>query len=89
MYKQIGEKIKGIAEGIFIVGVIASVAVAYVFWTGTKKILIGLLIVLVGIIASWLSTILLYGFGQLISTNEEIRDLLEKQNHIDREQPNT
>ena len=80
MFDNIGKKIKGVAGFVFILGSVASV----VYGLGTMMslsffsssygsgILLGILIIGVGILLSWLSVLLIYGFGELIEKTTEI-----------------
>ncbi|MBE6732538.1 MAG: hypothetical protein E7561_00875 [Ruminococcaceae bacterium] len=78
MYENIGGKIKGLAFGIFIVEAIA------VFISGSlimvlsydNGYLIGLLLVILGPIVAWLSSLVLYGFGELIVKVSKIEESL-------------
>ncbi len=67
MYDNIGGKIKGLAKVGFIVEAIAAVitGIALMALDG-DMILIGLLVMLLGPIVAWVSSWLLYGFGELI-----------------------
>ena len=75
MYNNIGEKIKGLAQGNFFVeagGAIIS-GLALIFnenWWG-------IFIILGGPIVAWVSSWLLYGFGQLISNSDEVVSMMK------------
>ena len=67
MYDNIGEKIKGLARVMFIVEAIAAVITGIALMGSDEDmILIGLLVMVVGPIVAWVSSWLLYGFGELI-----------------------
>ncbi|OLA93426.1 MAG: hypothetical protein BHW64_06815 [Candidatus Melainabacteria bacterium LEY3_CP_29_8] len=69
MYNNIGNKIKYLAKTAFIVGAIISVIIGILLITaGLNGIItpVGVLILFVGPFISWLSSWLLYGFGELI-----------------------
>jgi hypothetical protein len=65
MLKNIGEKIKMVAVISFLLGVLASIIAAIVLFT-QELVGIGFLVLVCGSIASWLSCIAFYGFGELI-----------------------
>jgi hypothetical protein len=65
MFEDIGEKIKIVAVISFLLGVLASIIAAIVLFT-QELVGIGFLVLICGSIASWLSCIAFYGFGELI-----------------------
>lgn len=65
MYDNIGEKIKGLAKVMFIVEAIAAVIGGLVLLVD-KFLAIGLLTLFLGPVVAWVSSWLLYGFGELI-----------------------
>ena len=73
MYDNIGEKIKGLGKAAFIVEVIVAAIVGIALLASDEDlILTGLLVLLVGPIVAWVSSWLLYGFGELIDRVCEI-----------------
>ncbi len=67
MYDNIGGKIKGLAKAGFIIGTIAYVLMGMgLMATDEGMIPIGLLFWVIGPLLSWVSSWLLYGFGELI-----------------------
>ncbi len=80
MFENIGEKIKSLAKictyiGIAIFMMLEIVAIALI-----KNIFIGLIITGVGFFISWISSFLLYGFGEIISQSQIIANNTIKQN---------
>ena len=73
MYENIGSKIKGLAKTLFIieaiVGVISGIVIASTVWDG---VVIGILVMVVAPILAWASSLVLYGFGELIDKVCEI-----------------
>ena len=68
LYKNIGEKIKGWAKWVFIVGAISSIigAIGMLFSAEDGWMLIvGVLTLVVGPLVAWVSSWLLYAFGQI------------------------
>ena len=69
-YNNIGEKIKGLAIASFIVEAIGAVITGIILVANEEAY--GILIVLFGPIVAWVSSWLLYGFGELISKTCDI-----------------
>ena len=81
MFEDVGKKIKGLATVIFIINAIIFTIIGFiVMGFGIEDsllwILIGFLIIGVGLFISWLSIILLYGYGELIDKTSDIYDIL-------------
>ena len=73
MYENIGSKIKGLATTIFVIEALASVVVGIVLLaTDEALVLFGLMSLIGGPIVAWVSSFLLYGFGELIDKASEI-----------------
>ena len=82
MYENIGKKIKGLAWATFIIGAAASVIVAIIFFSNASDVYLeefksvyittGVLWLLIGPIVSWVSSWMLYGFGELIDKVTDI-----------------
>ena len=71
LYQNIGEKIKRWAIVIFIVEAIASVIGAIVIMVSAEDywiLIVGLLVLFVGPLVAWVSSWLIYGFGELLDT---------------------
>ena len=68
MYDFIGDKIKGLAKAIFIVEAIGAITTGVILLF--NGILWGLLILFLGPIVAWVSSWLIYGFGQLIDNSD-------------------
>lgn len=72
-YDNIGGKIKGLAKLIFAILAIAAVITGFVLMAQDEDmILIGLLVVVFGPIVAWVSSLFLYGYGQLIENSDII-----------------
>lgn len=81
MYDNIGGKIKGLAKASFIVVAIAAVITGIVLMVADEDlILYGLLVLIVGPIIAWVSSWLLYGFGQLIENSDIIAEEYNRKN---------
>lgn len=65
MFNNIGKKLMGVASVFTTLGIIASIIIGIIF-LAEEEVLIGLIIIALGSFVSWLSSLALYGFGQLI-----------------------
>lgn len=73
MYDNIGGKIKGLAKAVFIVEAIAAVIAGIALVAIDEDlILYGVLTLILGPAVAWVSSWLLYGFGELIDKVCEI-----------------
>ena len=73
MYDNIGGQIKGLAKAVFIVEAIAAVITGIALMASDEDMIpIGLLVMVVGPLVAWVSSWLLYGFGELIDKVCEI-----------------
>jgi len=73
MYDNIGGKIKGLAKASFIVAAIAEVITGIALMATDEDLIgYGLLVMFVGPIVAWVSSWLLYGFGELIDKASDI-----------------
>ena len=82
MFKDIGYKIETVASVVCAIGIIISLMAGFVLVVEHNQMLIGLIIALGGILVSWLSTILIYGFGTLVRTNEEMKNKIDNLTEI-------
>jgi hypothetical protein len=78
MFNKIGEKIKILAIVICIVGIVASLFVGLLF-IADDEILLGITTIVVGVLASWVSVFVLYGFGHLVENSEKMVELQKLQ----------
>lgn len=75
MHDNIGGKIKVLAKGLFIAVTIATVTTGIALMAISKKYLsYGLLVMILGPIIAWISSLMLYGFGQLIENSDTIAE---------------
>ena len=75
MFDNIGSKIKSLAQVVTIIGVIASVVLGIIFIANAG--FVGLIVMLIGILLSWVSSFITYGFGQLIENSDEMVRLMK------------
>ena len=86
MFKNIGGKIKLLAKIICIVGIALSclIGLARITIADRYMLLTGIAIAPIGSVISYLVSVFIYGFGELIETNREILKTLspeEKRNY--------
>ena len=80
MFTNVGGKIKGLAKFICYLGIIASVISGAVLiyrstqiYYGREQLLIsGIVTIALGSLVAWLSSLGLYGFGQLVESTESM-----------------
>ena len=72
MFKNIGGKIKGVAQFVTWLGIMASVVIFLIL--KNDNVLLGFVLLIVGCVGSWLSSLCLYGFGQLIENSDIIAE---------------
>lgn len=73
MYDNIGEKIKGLAKFFAIVlGIGLAILGGYIMSIDEELILPGLIVFIVGPLIAWISSWLIYGFGELIEKTSAI-----------------
>ena len=89
MYKNIGKKIKAFAVIVTVILMLASVVgglilivqgidiVDYHEETGLSLILFGIASIIVGCLVAWISSFVLYGYGQLVDNTDKMVKLLE------------
>ena len=79
MFSNIGSKIKNLAQVVTWIGIIACVVWGLVLMvTDEELIFVGLMIALLGSLISWVSSFVLYGFGQLIENTDKLVENLKK-----------
>jgi len=81
MFDDIGGKIKGLAKLYCWTGIIASVIGGIGLMVSAEDgtlLIIGVLVVGLGSVASWVSSFVLYGFGELVDSTESIYYLVHK-----------
>lgn len=74
----VGDSITGLGKTVCAIGIIASFIIGIIFLCSDEHlVVVGFLIMALGSFLSWLSTLLLRGFGQLVSDTAIIRQLLQ------------
>ena len=73
MYDNIGKKIKGLATVIFILEALTALISGIAFMAiDDDMIWLGVLTIIIGPVFAWISSWLLYGFGELIDKTADI-----------------
>ena len=79
MFANIGNKIKAVAVAVCWIGIIISLLAGVIMLgSGEDLILPGLLTAALGALGSWVSSLFLYGFGELIVKVTEIEKNMRK-----------
>lgn len=76
MFENPGGKIKGLAVASFVVEALGSFIMGIVLWEDLEAL--ALLIMLGGILVAYATALLLYGFGELVESTAQTRDLILK-----------
>ena len=81
MFSNIGNKIKGLAITLTVLGIITSIIYGIIVASTASElsgfaknagVIGGLLIIVVGSVLSWIGSLVLYGFGQLVESAQNI-----------------
>lgn len=76
MFNNIGKKLKTLAEIVCTLGIVASILSAFVIWGQNSRynstIFIGILVLVLGSLSSWIGSFFTYGFGELIENLETL-----------------
>lgn len=77
MYDNIGGKIKGLAKWVCIIGsiIMAIPGISFIM-QGEDFILVGILLLVLGPVICWISSWMLYGFGELIEKTSNIEQIV-------------
>ena len=71
MYDNIGGKIKTLAMVQCFIGAVISIIIGFVLIM-EKAALLGLLVMVMGVVCSWILSFLIYGFGELVENTAQI-----------------
>lgn len=77
MFDNIGNKIKSVASFICVVNIIVD-CILGLFLIFSGGVLLGLFLIVIGALISWVNSFLLYGFGELIATTQANNRILEQ-----------
>lgn len=78
MFDNIGGKIKTLAQVVTWIGIIASVISGFAIMSIDEEIFVGLIVMIFGALMSWVSSFVLYGFGQLVENSDKLVKLSKK-----------
>lgn len=82
MYENIGNKIKGLAKFLFIIAAIVFLIIGFVLLSLNGELLaISLILIFFGPLIAWISSWILYGFGQLIENTSIIAQQYNTKNN--------
>ena len=93
MFENIGGKIKGLAKFIFwVISIISIIGGGVIIFTGLANsdsdssskiasIVVGILSAVGGVLLAWIQNFLLYGFGELVDSNQKILRIMENRNN--------
>ena len=81
MYDNISEKIKSLAGATFALGAFMSIilGVWLISIEHTITVPLGIIIIVVGPVASWASSWMIYGFGELIENTSDLKSSVQPQ----------
>ena len=86
MFDNIGGKIKGVARVFCWIGIIASLLIGLIMMVtgfntprGDMMVVIGLAVMIVGSLLSWVGSLVTYGFGELVQNSCIQTELAVKQ----------
>ena len=79
MYSNIGNKIKVLAKISFLFNTVLSIFLAFLFFA-IEFIVVGTVTLILGPIIAWISSWLLYGFGEIVSLLNSINCKLDNTN---------
>jgi len=73
MYDNVGAKIKGLAKYVAWIFICISILIGFILVAlGEDVAFVGVLVMVVGPVLAWLSSLGLYGFGQLIENTDKL-----------------
>ncbi len=76
MFDNIGKKIKGLAKAVTFIGILLSILLGMLYLVNSD-VPSGILTIVLGCLGSWLGSLVLYGFGELVDCVQRIADSLE------------
>ena len=81
MFNRVGKKIKGLCVAVTVIGIIASFIIGLTMIieaaksrNSTAGIIIGILVIVLGSLESWLISLFSYGYGQMIDSLQNIEE---------------
>lgn len=84
MYNNIGNKVKGLAIFVFVIGAIGSLVSAIVMWA-TDNVTAGFGVLIGGCLSAWIGSWVIYCIGDTnVKTTELTEQIMDLQNDVDR-----
>ena len=79
MYNNVGAQIKsvGVVFAVFL-GIMSFIAGVSCFFLGAIGVIIGLFVMFIGIFMAWVTSIFIYGFGQLVENSDKLVEMNTK-----------
>jgi len=74
MFDDIGNKIKKLAKILTWVGIALSIVIGIMIWS--QSFIWGLITMILGALASWVGSFILYGFGELIENTAQLNEVM-------------
>ena len=78
MFDNIGGKIIALAKLVCWLDIIVFLVIGIIVISNRDSVFLGIMIIVVGALLSWVGSFLLYGFGQLIENSDAITLLLDQ-----------
>lgn len=88
MFNYIKERIKQAAEILLIIGIITSFIIG-IYIISQELFIVGFVTIIVGIVLSWITSLVLYGFGELIQNSDIIAKRLCEHDESQEEHKNS
>lgn len=86
MFDEVGKKIKTLVIALSVISMLVYVFIGLIFIFAFAKTelstfftVIGFAVMIIGILITYVSSFALYGYGELIDSNQQILEILEKQ----------
>ena len=76
MFKNVGEDIRGMGVLLFWLGILGSVIAAFALWGQTG--ILGLVVLVVGCFGSWVTSSIIYAFGEITENSERQAILMNR-----------
>lgn len=74
MFDNVGGKIKVVAQFVTFIGIAASIVLFFIMTSSGEAAIIalGFVVLIFGSVSSWLSSLVLYGFGELVDNSDKL-----------------
>ena len=75
MYEKVGKEIMGVAKFTAIIGIVIAICLGALVMESSDETIIkclGIVIMVIGSLSSWLSCLIAYGFGRLVENSDKL-----------------